>query len=85
MTVNISKLRAISENYFERMTIEEVRHQLDAIPALIAVYEAVEKWRDAPCDALSFCERGDHEFECTVSVRERELCRAIDITRGAAP
>ena len=51
------------------------------VARMAAVFEAAARWRDAPCDQLSFCDRGEHEHECTVEKRERDLVAAVDAAR----
>ena len=58
---------------------------VNALPDLLAVYEAAQKWRDAPCDDLPFCERGEHEYGCAVQKQERTLVEAVDATRKPTP
>lgn len=78
--LDIAKLRARIDSEFDgecHLTSVEARLLFD-------VYEASEKWRHAPCSNLAFCDRGDHEHDCTVMQHERNLCTAIDAARGQA-
>lgn len=44
-SLDIAKLRAIVDVSRERMTLEEVHYQLDALPELLAMAEAVSAFR----------------------------------------
>jgi len=54
---------------------------VNALPDLLAVYEAAQEWREAPCDELPLCERGDHEFACAFHKQEEALIEAVDAVR----
>ena len=79
MKLDFERLRRCIDSEFDgecHLTSDEAR-------LLFAIAEAAIAWRHAPCSDLPFCERGDHEFNCTVMQRERDLCAAVDAAKGS--
>lgn len=83
--IDIVKLRELwSAAQRPHAAQSEVRHEaLIALPELLTIAEAALAWRESPCDQLPFCERGDHEHDCTIMRLERELVAAVDAARKA--